>query len=108
MVFHGTARVDDPGALSEKLAEEVTKKAFKLLVTVEQMDGEGYLKHYECQIGLIRQDIRDPITVRPATAKHNIANAWVKGVLECFEMAELRIPKRDSERLQNEFSGSGL
>jgi hypothetical protein len=40
MSLHGTALVDNPGAMSKILAEEVTKKAFELLVTISYMDEE--------------------------------------------------------------------
>jgi hypothetical protein len=93
MSLLGVARVDDPDAVSQTLAEDVSKKAFKLLVTIHQMDSEGETRRYECQVGLIREGSLDALTVRPVTAKHNIANARVEGVLEQFRMAELLIPK---------------
>jgi uncharacterized protein YprB with RNaseH-like and TPR domain len=70
--------------MSKRLAEEVTKKAFTLLVTVRHMNEEGELKQCECQIGLMREGTVDSCTVRPITAKHNIANTKAKGVMESF------------------------
>jgi hypothetical protein len=81
------------------LAEEVTKKHDKLLVTISQMDEEDELKCYECQIGLIRERTLDSdYTVRPVTAKHNIAITKVKGVVESFQMAALHMPKTGIQR----------
>ncbi len=40
MQFLGVARVDDPEARSQSLAEDATKKGFKLLVSVLQLDDE--------------------------------------------------------------------
>jgi len=95
VVFHGLARVDNPSFLSERLANEVSRKAFKLLVTVRQLDKEREVKHIECQVNLIREGTLDDFTVRPVTAKHNVATSLNEkiGVVEEFRMAVLRVPK---------------
>jgi hypothetical protein len=88
--FLGVARVDDPEAMSKRLAEDVTNKAFKLLVTVRHLDDKRETMKYECQVNLIREGTS---IIRPVTAKHNISNGEVDGVVEQFQMAELRILK---------------
>jgi hypothetical protein len=101
---------DHPGAMSKILAVEVTKKAFKLIVTISQMDEEDELKEFECSIGLIREGSFDPdyCSVRPVTAKHNIANTEFKGVLENFQLTVLRIPKTRIQRNYTmRFPGAG-
>jgi hypothetical protein len=96
--FHGVALVDNPSVLSERLAEEVTKKAFKLVVSVLQLDDQEEVKSYECQVGLLRQGTLDDFVVRPVTAKHNVANGEVEGVVERYRSAVLRIPKTGIQR----------
>jgi hypothetical protein len=94
--FHGV--VDDPSVISETLAKEATKKTFKLLVTVRQIERSNNTKRYECQVGLIREGMLNDYIVRPVTAKHNVANGEVEGVVERFRLAELRVPKTVIER----------
>jgi hypothetical protein len=108
MAYLGVARVDDPFAMSKRLAEDVSKKAFKLLVTIRQMDAERETRKYECQVSLVREGTLDAYTVRPITAKHNIANGEVDGVVEQFRMAELRIPKTGIQKdIELEFPDGG-
>ena len=108
MAYFGVAHVDDPGVMSKTLAEDVSKKAFKLIVTIRQMDNQGESRKYECQVSLIREGTLDAYTVRPLTAKHNIANGPVEGVVEKFRMAELRIPKTGIQKdIELEFQAAG-
>jgi hypothetical protein len=91
------ARVDDPSAISKRLAEEVTKKAFKLIVSVVQLNEDRESKSYECQANLIREGTSDDYMVRPVTAKHNIATGevgeGVEKVVEEYRSSVLRIPR---------------
>jgi hypothetical protein len=95
--FLGVAHVDDPSAISQRLAEEVTKKAFKLIVSVVQLNEDRESKRYECQANLIREGTLDDYMVRPVTAKHNIATGevgeGVEKVVEEYRASVLRIPR---------------
>jgi hypothetical protein len=51
----GTANVDDTKALSESLAVQVTRKAFKLKILASKGVDSDELVPYEGQVGIIRQ-----------------------------------------------------
>jgi len=76
------------------------EKAFKLLVTVWQLNDEGTIEHYECQVNLIREGSLNNFSVRPVTAKHNIVMALNEAinVEEKFWMAILRVPKTGMQK----------
>jgi hypothetical protein len=63
------------------------------------MDRTNRTRRSECQVGLICEQGTTFNTndywysVRPVTAKHNVANGEVEGAVDRFRMAELRVLK---------------
>jgi hypothetical protein len=61
--FLGVAHVNDSELMSRRLAEDVTKNAFKLLVTVFQLDDKMETRKYEFQGNLIHEGTLDAYTI---------------------------------------------
>jgi hypothetical protein len=89
----GTANVDNTKALSESLAVQVTRKAFKLKIMASKGVDSDELVPYEGQVGIIRLGPVGNFSFRPVTAKHNVTTQMNSmGELEQFDSATLFIP----------------
>ena len=109
----GRAWVDNKDALSDNLCRIVYKKALALKVTVEEYDvgdeDESLLKEekiFDCQAGLMKEELVSPaspenntparFSISAWTAKHNVATEMKDGVVHRFLSSAFFLPGKPS------------